>query len=684
MIGRKQLIKKYIEFFKSKDHKEIPNTSLIPADDPSVLFTTAGMHPLVLFLLGQKHPLGKRLVSVQKCIRTGDIEEVGDDVHLTFFEMLGNWSLGGYWKKECIEWSYEFLTKELKIAPKKLTISCFKGDTNAPRDEESAEIWKSLGISKIKFLGKKDNWWGPAGKTGPCGPDSEMFVKGVEIWNDVFMQYDKREKVLLVDGMHCLYDKDFKVNERLSEIINKIDTRKILVINAFGEKARKLLDRYGIEVFTFEMKIKKDNPEFFKKLLKKCNLKSDNVVYFDHLKENLEGANKAGIKKTKHYRGNIKEIQKFIDSNLYYYKPLKQKNVDTGMGVERTIAVLQGKKDVYETETFKPIIDEIEHLSGKSYKNNKKSMRIIADHIKASVFILAEGILPGNVEHGYVLRRLIRRAVRYGKKLGIKNFTKEVAEPVFNIYDDYSDLRKNKKQILEELEKEEKRFLEVIEKGLDKFNKLASKKKKLGGKEVFLLYQSYGFPIELTQELAKEKRIAVDMKGFEKEQKKHQELSRTATKGKFRAGLADYSKITTKLHTATHLLHAALRKILRGQVRQMGSNITSERLRFDFTHPKKLTPEEIKKVENLVNKQIKKGLNVKFKEMPYKKAVKTGALSFFREKYPEIVGVYSVGDFSKEICAGPHIKNTKEIGRFKILKESSSAAGVRRIKAVVE
>ncbi len=563
MITRKQLIKKYIEFFKSKNHKEIPNASLIPENDPTVLFTTAGMHPLVPYLTGQKHPLGKRLVNVQRCIRTGDIEEVGDDTHLTFFEMLGNWSLGDYWKKEAIKFSYEFLTKELKIDLKKLSVTCFIGENNIPKDEEAEEIWKSLGIKKIKFLGKKDNWWGPAGKTGPCGPDSEMFIDGIEIWNDVFMQYNKTEK---------------------------------------GK-----------------------------------------------------------------------------------YEPLKQKNVDTGMGVERTLAIINNQKDVYETELFKPIINEIEHLSSKKYANYKKEMRIIADHTKAAVFILAEGIVPGNSEQGYVLRRLLRRTIMNLRKLKFvgTNLINPIAEEVFKIYD-YPELKKNKDKIYNEINKEEEKFEKTLEKGLSIFNKTTEKEKKLSGKEAFLLYQSYGFPIELTQELADEKKVKIDLKEFEKENKKHQKLSRTATKGKFKAGLADNSETTAKLHTATHLLHTALRKILGDHVQQMGSNITPERLRFDFSHDKKLTEEEKQKVEDLVNEQISKSQKVEFKEMPYNEAAKSGALSFFREKYPEIVRVYSVGNFSKEICSGPHVKNTNEIGKFKIQKESSSSAGVRRIKAILK
>ena len=580
MITRKQLIQKYIDFFKSKNHKEIPNSSLIPENDPTVLFTTAGMHPLVPFLLGQKHPLGKKLVGVQRCVRTGDINEVGDETHHTFFEMLGNWSLRDYWKKQAIEDSFEFLTKVLKIKKEKLEVSCFKGDKDSPKDIESEKIWKSFGINKIKFLGKEDNWWGPAGETGPCGPDTEMFVNGVEIWNDVFMEYEK---------------------------------------------------------------------------------------------------NKNGK-----------------------YSEAKQKNIDTGMGVERTLAVLNGFDDNYLTEVWKLIIEEVEKLSGKKYnsgleegersaggrgKNDieiKRAMRIIADHIKASVFIIADGIVPGNKEQGYVLRRLIRRAVRYGKELELKDFTNQVAEIVFEIYNDYQNLKENKIKILDELKKEEQKFSQTLEKGLNEFNKLTKDKKELNGKDAFLLYQSYGFPLEMIEEESKKNKIKFSKKEFENEFKKHQQLSQTASAGKFKSGLADTSEKTTKLHTATHLLNEALRKILGQEVKQRGSNITLERLRFDFAFDRKLTSEEIKKIEDLVNKKISENLEVMREEMPLKKAFESGAQGEFGAKYPEKVSVYTIGDFSKEICAGPHVKNTSELGKFKIIKEESSSAGVRRIKAILE
>ncbi len=574
-MERKELIKKYIEFFKSKNHKEIPNSSLVPENDSTVLFTTAGMHPIVPFLLGEKHPLGKNLVNVQRCIRTGDIDDVGNTSHHTFFEMLGNWSLGDYWKKQAIEYSFEFLTKILKIPKEKLAITCFAGNKDAEKDTEAEKAWLSVGIPKerIAFLGKEDNWWETA-NPGPCGPDTEMF-------------YYK------------------------------------------GEKAPK-----------------KFNPE----------------------DENwLEIWNDVLMQYTKDKEGN--------------YNPSKQKNIDTGMGVERTIAVLNKLEDDYLTDCFLLIIKQIEKLSGKKYKLNEKAMRIIADHIKASVFIIADNVLPSNTERGYVLRRLIRRATRYKRELKISASIKEIAIPVFEIYDDYKILKENKSKILNVLESEENKFMQTLEQGIKEFERVSRDKKQISGKDAFLLYQSYGFPIEMTIELAKEKKIKINIKEFEEENKKHQELSRTAAEGKFKSGLADNSEATTKLHTATHLLNQALREVLnKKDIYQKGSNITSERLRFDFNFDRKLTDEEIKKIEDLVNKKIKENLKVECKEMKIEEAKKI-AHGVFTEKYGEKVKVYSIADFSREICAGPHVSNTKELGKFKIIKEESSSAGVRRIKA---
>ena len=577
-MDRKELIDKYLEFFESKNHKTIPSSSLMPINDPTVLFITAGMHPLVPYLLGQAHPLGKRLVSCQKCIRTADIDDVGDEKHLTFFEMLGNWSLGDYWKKESIEWSYEFLTKILNIPSIKIEVTCFSGDKDAKKDEESTKIWQSLGIkkNKIKFLGKADNWWGPAGKTGPCGPDTEIFVNGFEIWNNVFMQYNQNEK---------------------------------------GK-----------------------------------------------------------------------------------YKELSQRNVDTGMGVERTITIINKIKDVYKTDSFLPIIKEIEKLSKKAYGKDKdltRAMRVIADHIKASVFILSENIKPSNVEQGYVLRRLIRRAIRYAKFIDINVSLSELIPPVLSIYSStYPELIKNQRFIINGLIIEEEKFKSTLEKGLKMFKKLANNKT-ISGKEAFLLYQSYGFPIEMIKEESRKYRINFKEEEFKKELEKHQTLSQTASAGKFKSGLADFSEKTTKLHTATHLLNEALRQVLGDEIKQKGSNITSERLRFNFAFNRKLTEKEKKQVELLVNEKIQENLSVINEEMPLEKAILSGAQAEFGNKYPEIVSVYTIEDptnkkgwFSKEICTGPHVSNTGELAEnsktFKIVKEESSSFGVRRIKAVLE
>jgi alanyl-tRNA synthetase len=589
MITRKEIIKRYLDFFKSKRHAIIASSSLIPENDPSVLFTTAGMHPLVPFLLGQKHPLGNRIANVQKCIRTSDIEKVGNETHHTFFEMLGNWSLGDYFKEDAIKFSFEFLTKVLKIPKEKLAVTVFAGDSDAPKDEEAAKIWLSLGIpkDKIAYLPKEDNWWGPAGTTGPCGPDSEMFFyvgKGkpskesnpgtkknewVEIWNDVFMQYNKT-----IDGR---------------------------------------------------------------------------------------------------------------------FEALKQKNVDTGMGTERTVAVLNGIYDNYMTDVFKPLIEKIEQISKKQYGKKKEdtiSMRIIADHLKAATFILGDEkhIAPSNVDQGYVLRRLIRRAIRQAKLIGIeKNFTKEIAKEVLKIYkDDYPELKKNERFILDELEKEENKFRETLEHGLKKFEEIA-KDKRITGKEAFLLYQSFGFPLEIIEDLAKEKKIEFKEKDeFNKEFLKHQDLSRVGAEKKFKGGLGEISEETTRLHTATHLLNEALRRLVDKNIHQRGSNITPERLRFDFNYNQKLTPEQLKAVEAEVNRAIKKAMPVERKEMSLEDAKKHGAQAMFEAKYGEKVSVYKIGDYSFEICAGPHVKNTKELGHFKIVKEESIAAGIRRIKAILE
>ena len=586
-ITRQELIEKYLHFFKSKNHKEIPNASLIPINDPTVLFTTAGMHPLVTYLAGQPHPLGKRLVNAQRCIRTGDIDEVGDEVHHTFFEMLGNWSLGDYWKKEALPYALEFLTKILKIQKEKLAVTCFAGDKDAPRDEESEKIWISLGIPKerIAFLPKKDQWWGPAGETGPCGPCTEIFY-----WS-----------------------------------------AKTKAPRTFNPE-----DKTWVEI--------------------------GNNVLMEYIK------------------------------TKYGFEKAKQKSIDFGGGLERTLAILNNLSDNYQTEVFKPIIEEIEKISHKKYQGHEKAMRIIADHIKAAAFIISDGVSPANISQGYVLRRLIRRAIRYGKILNIEiNFTTKIAEKVLEIYPDYKELQKNKNTILTKLDEEENKFRHTVERGIRQFEKIAIEKKQISGEEAFLLFQSYGFPIEMTEEMAKEKSISVDIKGFHEAYNKHQELSRTTSAGAFKSGLADHSEKTTRLHTATHLLNEAMSQVLGPEVAQRGSNITPERTRFDFVFSRKLTDEEIKRIEDLVNKAVSKGLEMKRKEMSPKEAFASGAKGEFGHKYPDKISVFTAidksdkrGYFSREICTGPHVKNTKEIGKIKIIEQSSVSAGVRRIKAIVE
>ena len=574
-MNRKELIEKYTTFFEEKEHRVIQNASLVPQNDPTVLFTTAGMHPIVPYLSGQPHPLGKKLVGNQKCIRTGDIEEVGDSYHHTLFEMLGNWSLGDYFKKEAIELSFEFLTQILKLPIERLAVSVFAGNKNAPKDEEAYKAWKGLGFPEERIAFLEDNWWETPGP-GPCGPDTEMFYwkpnnipapeefdpednNWVEIWNDVLMEY----------------------------------------------------------------------------------------------------------KKTK--EGN------YVESN--------QKNIDTGMGLERTVAVLNGLEDNYEAYMWKPIIEKIEEITNKTYKDHKKEMRIIADHIKAAVFIINDKVLPSNSEQGYVLRRLIRGTVRNLKKIGVEKIKlKELAKEVFKIYDDYN---MNEELILSELQKEKEKFEKTLDKGLRMFEK-KTKDKKLEGKESFLLYQSYGFPIEMIEELAKEKGVEFNPEEFREEVKKHQELSQTASAGKFKSGLADHSEETTKLHTAAHLLLEALKRVLGREVEQKGSNITAERLRFDFNFDRKLTEEEKQEIEKIVNEEIKKSHEITREEMTLDEARKSGASGIFEDKYKGIISVYTIGDFSKEICTGPHVQNTKDMGTFKIIKEQSSSAGVRRIKAILE
>ncbi len=578
----------FVNFFKERGHAYISSASLIPENDPTVLFTTAGMHPLVPYLLGEKHPAGKRLVDFQKCVRTGDIDEVGDASHLTFFEMLGNWSLGDYFKKESIDFSYTLLTQVLGIKPEQLSVTAFAGDADAPKDEETAELWKSHGLTdeQIYFYPKSDNWWGPAGQTGPCGPDTEIFFddgrpkcgpncgpschcgKFTEIWNNVFMQYNK----------------------------------------------------------------------------------------------NADGT----------------------------FSPLKQKNVDTGMGLERILCILNKKKTVYDTQLFTPILEKIEELTGKKYGENDedtRAFRIIADHMRAATFILGDGVVPAKIGQGYILRRLIRRSSRYMSKLGYEQpFMQKIAEVIVANYSKaYPELEANKDFIYNNINNEELKFHKAVMKGLRRFDQMVAENGDspiLNGETVFRLYDTYGFPIEMTVELAAEKGLKVDMDDFNGRFKTHQDVSR-GDGGTFKGGLADHSEETTKLHTATHLLNAALRKFVSPDIQQKGSNITAERLRFDFNLDRKVTPEELKQIEDWVNECIKAEIPVVCEEMPYEQAKAEGVIGVFTNKYGEIVKVYKIGDVSAEMCGGPHVSNTKELQGFKIKKEESSAAGVRRIKAVV-
>ncbi len=579
-----ELKKKFINFFISKNHQLLPNASLIPENDPSALFINSGMHPLVPYLLGEPHPLGKKLVSLQRCLRTQDIDEVGDLTHLTFFEMLGNWSLGDYWKKQAVLWSWEFLTRELRLNPKRISVTCFAGDKDAPRDEETAKIWRSLGIpkEKIYFLGKKDNWWA-VGETGPCGPDTEMFYdtgkkkcsskcqpgcfcgKYFEIWNDVFMEFNK--------------------------------------------------------------------------------LKSGRL------------------------------------------EKLKQRNIDTGMGVERIITILQGKDDLYQTELFWPIIKKIEDFSDEKYKGNEVSMRVVADHLKAATFLIAENIEPSNKDRGYVLRRFLRRAAvkMYQLKGGLTPDPAFVAicHEVIRLYEDeYFETEKTRNLVDKVISQEMSQFATALDKGLKKLKKATDKE--LVTLFAFDLFQTHGFPPEITEELFKQRGKSIDRKEFTQIYKRHQELSRKAAKKLFKGGLVDHSEEVTKLHTTTHLLQQALRDVLGSHVKQVGSNITSQRLRFDFTHPKKLTNSQIKRVQKTINQKIKENLPVKVRTVSLKTARRLGAIMLFDQIYPPKVKAYIIGDYSKEICAGPHVSSTGVIGNVKITKQESCGTGKRRLYAVLQ
>ena len=587
----KELRSIYLKFFKEKNHAIIASASLIPENDPTVLFTTAGMHPLVPYFLGQPHPEGKRIANVQNCIRTTDIDEVSDTTHLTFFEMLGNWSLGDYWKREAIIWSYEFLTskKWLGLDPDSLSVTVFAGDNDAPRDDESAELWKEVGIppERIYFLPKEDNWWGPAGKTGPCGPCTEMFIEVDDI---------PKCGPECKPGCHCGH---------FVEVWNDV-----------------FMDRFKNDDGTFSM--------------------------------------------------------------------MNQRSVDTGMGVERTAAMLQGAKSVFDIEVFTVLLDKIRELSPKEEFTDldETLIRVIADHVRSAIMIMADDrrIGPSNVEQGYIVRRLLRKAIHSADRLDIeKGFMLELAEIVARTFKGvYDEVERNKEFILSNLTAEENKFRKTLSKALRKFNRIFEESGTVTGQDAFLLFTSFGLPIEMTRDLAEERGIKIDMQEFQKQFDEHKEISRTATEGKFKGGLADHSEDITKLHTATHLLQAALRRVLGDSVTQNGSNITKERLRFDFTFSRKMTPEEIAEVEKLVNDVIKKNLPVEQRFMPYDEAIDAGALAFFKENYGEEVSVYTVDDFSMELCGGPHVERTGSLGIFKIAKQKKIGANLLRVRGILQ
>lgn len=589
-MDSRSLKAQYFQFFEARGHRRLPSAPLLPENDPTALFTSAGMQPLVPYLLGEPHPLGRRLVDVQACLRTNDIDEVGDVTHLTFFEMLGNWSLGDYFKAESLAWSHEFLTTVLALPASRLSVTVFAGDSAAPRDDESAAVWRKLGLpaERIYYLPKTDNWWGPVGRSGPCGPDSEIFFdtgrpdhpgcrpgcacgRWFEIWNNVFLEYTR-----LTDGT-------------------------------------------------------------------------------------LQG--------------------------------LAQRNVDTGMGVERTVAVLSGHDDVFEMDTLWTLVEQLQALSGKTYAETPRPFRVIADHIRAASLAIADGALPSNVEAGYVVRRMVRRAVRYGRQLGLHgNFCGDLSGAVVTaLGDSYPRLKEQQAALAEALDREETRFATTLERGLREYEKVAAEAHSqpggtgsISGELAFKLFETFGFPLPLTVELAREQGLAVDEAHFETLYAEHRELSRRGVERKFRGGLAERTQQATRLHTATHLLHAALRRVLGPHVQQRGSNITAERLRFDFAHPRRVSPDELRAVEDLVNAQIARDLRVTVEVMALDQALAQGALAFFGDRYGEQVKVYAISDFSMEVCGGPHVDRTSELGRFHIAKEEAVGQGVRRIRATLD
>ena len=748
MILASEIRAKYLDFFRSKNHAIIPSAPLVPENDPSVLFNTAGMQPLVPYLLWEPHPLGKRLADVQKCVRTGDIDDVGDDTHLTIFEMLGNWSLGDYFKRESIEMSWEFLTSKewLALDPEMLSVTVFEWDANAPLDTESIEIWKDVwkqnwldfGDERIAKLPAEDNWWA-AGPIGPCGPDTEIFyymgewkppagsnkwtdsANWMEIWNNVFMQYNRErlDKVILLDGMYCLFDENFVVDEAVLTKIRLFNARIIIVTNAPTEKITSIIEQTGFEFVTYEKNPIKTDSVYFTKMLVEKGLKSEDCIYLDHDNLNLASAKQVEIEGE--LFENIYSIDK-LNKYFYHLLNLPAQCVDTGMGIERCTVTLNGMKSVYETDCFAPVLEKIKEIVGIS-NYIERSARIIADHLRTATHMIADGVTPKNVDQGYILRRLIRRAIRESYKMWYeKPFAKDIASMYIEQFSPiYESVKTNADKIKLELEIEESKFARTIKQWLKELEKLVQKKKLspirkfawrvteemeeqerfpstqcyniISGKDAFDIFQTYWFPLEMIQEELGQDGMLVHEEEFkntfDEEFKKHQELSRTAAAGKFKWGLADDGIETTALHSACHLMLEGLRQILGTHVHQAGSNITAERLRFDFTHPEKMTPEQITKVEDFVNKWISSNLKVTITNMDKNEAQAAWVSGSFWEKYPDIVKVYSmVGAdgvvYSRELCGGPHVEHSKDMGRFKIIKEESSSAGVRRIKAVLE
>ncbi len=766
-----ELRQKFLEFFKEREHEIVPSASLLPENDPTTLFTGSGMQPMVPYLLGEKHPKGVRLADSQKCFRAQDIEEVGDNRHTTFFEMLGNWSLGDYFKKEQISWMFEFLTKELKLDPKNIYITCFKGNEalQIERDEESVKLWqeefKKLGIeatvgenpeadgmqdNKIFYYDDKKNWWSRSGVPAkmpegePGGPDSEMFWdygvelglheksewkdepchvncdcgRFMEIGNNVFMEYQKvQKKILFVDAMYTLFDENWQpvveVVEAVKNISTKYDLKVFVITNGPKEIVSQSISNTDLNatIITYENSPSKNNPSYFAKVLDEYNLNSLDILYIDHSQDNLASANQHNISGV-HFKGV--DSLSIVDTKLSAFQKLEQQNVDEGSGLERMVAATINNPDVFMIDAFDNGRSVLEELSGKKYGESEEvteAFRVILDHLRAATFLISDSAYPSNKDQGYFTRRLIRRSVRFAASLGIEeNFCGRVAEGFIETYQEaYPNLGEEKKSILDNMSKEEEKFRKALKRGAKEYDKKIDEIKKSASQEnygelakiAFDLYQTHGLPVEVFTDYLNNIGVAVEemkmLDEFDKVVKEHQAVSRAGAEKKFHGGLADHSEKSVRGHTATHLLHAALREVLGEHVQQKGSNITPERVRFDFSHSDKLTDEEVKKVEDLVNAAIEKDYPVSWHEMTVDEAYQKKAIGFFPERYDEIVKVYTIGDpekpmkadpesatFSQEICGGPHVEHTSVVGKFKIAKEEALGTGLRRIKALLE